>query len=93
MIVKVKIPNTLRKPSVDAEYCWGAHGMHAEVTILDISATLPFGLMIAEMGLEKAALKSEAVKLGINVYRGKCVYENVSKAFNIPYTRVDRFLH
>ncbi len=57
------------------------------------SATLPFGLMIAEMGLEKAALKSEAVKLGINVYRGKCVYENVSKAFNIPYTPVNKFLH
>jgi alanine dehydrogenase len=57
------------------------------------SATLPFGLMIAEMGLEKAAQKSKAIKLGINVYRGKCVYENVSKAFNIPYTPVDSFLH
>jgi alanine dehydrogenase len=57
------------------------------------SATLPFGLMIAEMGLEKAALNSMAIKLGINVYRGKCVYENVSKAFNMPYTPVDSFLY
>jgi alanine dehydrogenase len=56
------------------------------------SATLPFGLMIAEMGLERAALKSNAIKLGINVYRGKCVYENVSKAFNMPFTPVDSVL-
>jgi alanine dehydrogenase len=56
------------------------------------SATLPYGLMIAEMGLEKAALKNKALKLGINVYRGNIVYENVSKALNMPYISIDSLL-
>jgi alanine dehydrogenase len=56
------------------------------------STTLPYGLMIAELGLEKSALKSEALKRGINVYRGKCVYENVSKAFNMPCFPVEEIL-
>jgi alanine dehydrogenase len=56
------------------------------------SATLPYGLLIAELGLEKAAARSTAVKNGINIYRGKCVYGNVAKAFNIPYIPVDEIL-
>jgi alanine dehydrogenase len=56
------------------------------------SATLPYGLLIAEMGLEKAALKSAPLKLGINVYRGNLVYENVSKAFNMPYISINNLL-
>ncbi len=56
------------------------------------SATLPYGLLIAEMGLEKAALKSAPLKPGINVYRGNLVYENVSKAFNMPYIPVNNLL-
>jgi alanine dehydrogenase len=56
------------------------------------SATLPYGLMIAEMGLEEAAKASNAIKLGINVYRGKCVYDNVAKAFNIPNHLIDELL-
>jgi alanine dehydrogenase len=56
------------------------------------SATLPYGLMIAEMGLEKAAMNSEALKLGINVYKGNIVYENVSKAFDMPYISINSLL-
>jgi len=53
------------------------------------SATLPYGLMIAELGLERAARKAREIRLGINVYGGKCVYENVAKAFDIQYHKVD----
>ncbi len=53
------------------------------------SATLPYGLMIAEMGLEAACKESNAIKLGVNVYKGKCVYPNVAKAFDMPYFSVD----
>ncbi len=56
------------------------------------SATLPYGLLIAELGLEKAAKKSPELKLGINVYQGKLVYENVAKAFNMPYISVDSLI-
>jgi alanine dehydrogenase len=56
------------------------------------SATLPYGLLIAELGLENAAKKSSELKLGINVYQGNLVYENVAKAFNMPYISVDSLI-
>lgn len=56
------------------------------------SATLPYGLMIAEKGLEKAAIGCSPLKMGINVYEGNLVYENVSKAFNMPYISINTFI-
>lgn len=56
------------------------------------SATLPYGLMIAELGLEEASRKSEALKKGINVYNGNCVYKSVANAFGIEYTPVEKFI-
>lgn len=56
------------------------------------SATLPYGLMIAECGLEDACRKSEAIKKGINIYKGKCVYRNVADAFGIEYVPVDKLI-
>lgn len=56
------------------------------------SATLPYGLMIAEMGLEKACRECSDIKQGVNVYRGKCVYENVANTFGIPYIPLEQFL-
>ncbi len=53
------------------------------------SATLPYGLMIAELGLEEACRQSNAIKLGVNVYKGKCVYPNVAKAFDMNYYSID----
>ncbi len=56
------------------------------------SATLPYGLMIAEFGIEEACRRSGAVKKGMNLYRGKCTYENVAKAFNMPYIPIDELI-
>ncbi|MBN2613044.1 MAG: alanine dehydrogenase [Bacteroidales bacterium] len=56
------------------------------------SATLPYGLMIAELGLEAACKKSNALKLGVNIYRGKLVYPAVAAAFNLPWSSVDELL-
>jgi alanine dehydrogenase len=56
------------------------------------SATLPYGLKIAERGIEEACRQSTAIKMGMNLYKGKCVYENVAKAFNMPYIAVDKLL-
>lgn len=61
-------------------------------TIALTSTTLPYGLMIAELGLEKACQKSEEIYKGVNTYKGQCVYENVAKAFNIPYTALNKLL-
>ena len=49
------------------------------------STTLPYGLMIAEMGIEAAVKKSQALYKGINIYNGYCVYANVAKAFDMPF--------
>jgi alanine dehydrogenase len=57
------------------------------------SATLPYGLMIAEKGLEHAARDCSPLKLGINVYKGKIVYENVSKAFDMPYIPINNLIN
>ncbi len=56
------------------------------------STTLPYGLRIAEEGLEQACEHSNAIKMGINLYKGKCVYQNVADTFNIEYTPLDKML-
>lgn len=53
------------------------------------STTLNYGLKIAELGIENASLKSNDIKLGLNIYRGHIVYENVAKAFDMPYVNFD----
>lgn len=43
-------------------------------TIALTNATLRYGLMIANLGLEKAAEQDSGLKNGINVFEGKCTY-------------------
>jgi alanine dehydrogenase len=56
------------------------------------STTLPYGLMIADKGLEAACKESNAVYKGVNVYLGECTYENVAKAFDMKYTELKNLL-
>ena len=56
------------------------------------STTLPYGLMIAEMGLEQACKESAGLAKGVNVYEGKCTYENVAKTFNIKFTDIKELI-
>lgn len=61
-------------------------------TLALTSTTLPYGLMIAEHGLEKACKLSREIFMGVNTYKGACVYENVAKAFEIEYTPLKKVL-
>jgi len=61
-------------------------------TLALTSTTLPYGLMIAELGLEEACRQSEDIYKGVNIYGGKCVYENVAKAFDFEYTKLNSLL-
>lgn len=61
-------------------------------TIALTSTTLRYGLLIAEHGLEKACQLSKEVGRGVNLYMGKCVYENVAKSLNIEYTPLESVL-
>lgn len=50
------------------------------------TATLPYGLRIANRGLETAARESTAIARGLNTYHGKLTYQGVADAFGMTYT-------
>jgi len=56
------------------------------------STTLPFGLQIAEKGIEKAAKQHYALERGVNMYNGICTYKNVAEAFNFEYSNLKELL-
>ena len=58
-------------------------------TIALTSATLRYGLMIADKGLEQACAASSHIRRGVNLYQGKCVYENIAKDLGLKYHRLD----
>lgn len=53
------------------------------------TATLPYGLKIAEHGLEAACQMDPVIARGVNTYGGKLTYEAVAEAFGMSYTSVD----
>jgi alanine dehydrogenase len=57
------------------------------------STTLPYGLLIAENGLEGACKKSQSIYRGVNLYKGICTYENVAKAFGMKHTELSSLIY
>ena len=55
-------------------------------TVALANATLRYGLMIANMGLEDAAKFNKGVSNGVNIYCGKCTNKNVAKSLDLDYT-------
>ncbi len=49
------------------------------------NATLKYGLLLADKGLEEAIRISEPLKCGVNTYNGKCTCIGVCKAFDLEY--------
>ena len=52
------------------------------------NATLRYGLMIANMGLENAARANQGIANGVNIYCGKCTNVNVAKSLGLNYTEL-----
>ncbi len=50
------------------------------------STTLPYGLKLADLGLEAAVRQVSALAKGLNTYRGHCVYASVAQALGLPHT-------
>lgn len=50
------------------------------------NAALPYGLKIADMGLEAAAKSDPGIAAAVNIYRGKCTHKAVSEALESEYT-------
>ncbi len=55
-------------------------------TLALTSSTLPYGLKIADMGVEEACRKNPDLMQGLNIYGSAVTYEGVAKAFNLAYT-------
>jgi alanine dehydrogenase len=55
-------------------------------TLALTNATLPYGLAIANSGLETAAKNDKGLAEGINSYQGKMTCPEVAKSLNMPYT-------
>jgi alanine dehydrogenase len=53
------------------------------------NATFPYVLKLAEMGYREALRTDEALKKGLNVYKGKLVYEPVAKSLGLQYTSLE----
>ncbi len=58
------------------------------------NATLRYGLMLAGQGAENACKNNEALKLGLNMYKGAITYKPVADAFDMQsiYKPVDSVL-
>ena len=61
-------------------------------TIALTSTTLPYGLLIAEHGVEKAAQLSAPIAKGVNVFNGACTYKGVADALDIDYTDLNSLI-
>jgi alanine dehydrogenase len=55
-------------------------------TLALTSTTLPYGLMIANLGLEKACECCPEVARGLNLWNGRCVHPAVAASLGLAYT-------
>lgn len=61
-------------------------------TLALTSSTLPYGLRIADLGLEEACRKNPDLKLGLNTYGGRCACPGVAEAFGLACADPDTLL-
>lgn len=57
-----------------------------------VTATMPFGLKLAQMGAEEACRSDKGLMAGLNCYKGKCTFQGVAEALNLPYTPPETLL-
>ncbi len=81
---------------IDGVVHYGVANMPGAVALSSTNAltstTLPYGLQIAEKGLERACRESKPIYKGVNTYRGQCVYKNVADAFDMEFTELSSLL-
>jgi alanine dehydrogenase len=85
-------PTTHEKPTFEVDgiihYCVAnMPGAVANTSTFALTnVTLKYARMIANLGLEKAIIKDHPLMLGLNIYNGDLVYEQVAKDLALPYT-------
>ncbi len=61
-------------------------------TVALANATIRYGLMMADNGLEKAVLKDKGLAKGVNMYKGKCVNQNVANSLGYVYEEIESLI-
>jgi alanine dehydrogenase len=61
-------------------------------TLALTSSTLPYGLKIADLGLEEACRRNPDLKLGLNAYEGQLTCPGVADAFGLACSDPDKLL-
>lgn len=56
------------------------------------NATLPYVISLAEHGVERAVSTDAGLALGVNTYKGKCVYAPVAEAHALEYVPLEQLL-
>lgn len=58
------------------------------------NVTLKYARMIARDGVDRAIMKDKPLRLGVNIYKGKLVYEQVALDLELPFTplQLDKYL-
>ncbi|TXD38348.1 alanine dehydrogenase [Lujinxingia vulgaris] len=56
------------------------------------NTTLGYGLALASKGFEQAVKDDPALALGVNTYKGQCVYKAVAEALDVEYTPLSELL-
>jgi alanine dehydrogenase len=58
------------------------------------NVTLKYARMIARDGVDKAVMRDKPLRLGVNIYKGQLVYEQVAKDLDLPFTplALDKYL-
>ncbi|MDL2257149.1 alanine dehydrogenase [Bacteroidales bacterium OttesenSCG-928-I14] len=57
-------------------------------TVALTNATLPYALLLADMGWEESCKKYPDLKEGLNIVKGKVVHKAVADTFNLPLSQV-----
>ncbi len=91
-------PTTHEKPTfiIDDVVHYSVANMPGAVpytsTVALTNATLPYAVQLAQKGWKQACNENHSLKLGLNVIKGKVVYEGVAEAFGLKLHDVEEFL-
>ncbi len=61
-------------------------------TVALTNATLPYAILLADKGWQKACRDNHDLQMGLNIVNGKVVYGGVASAFNLPLAELDEVL-
>lgn len=58
------------------------------------NVTLKYARALAGQGVDKAIMKDRHLRLGVNIYKGKLVYEQIARDLDLPFTplSLDKYL-